>query len=286
MVAGLAYVAPVPVMAQTTLDALENAIKGSKARHDETGKSLISQFGTDLGRAVGSSQSAVEFFEANGGKIPDPPQQLFQHLRQGKDKSERAEITELYRYEASLACLTYCEMLRFAFRSATGQEPVEKNAAWPAWLEKQTLAYAQVRGFFLAGLRVGDAPPLRQYGLGWVFRNKKEGDWNLENVPELYREHVLSRLAAEKSPKTAASWDIFISAMKVRSGNPGRWESVEEPRLLFQKHTALFEMSPNDMDLTRMVEILQNFNQHPDFASMHKKAEECLARLKSSNKGG
>lgn len=286
MVAGIALVAPGHLRSQTTLDALENALKGSKSRHDETGKSLISQFGTDLGRAVGSSQSAVEFFEANGGKVPDPPQQLFQHLRPGKDKSERAEITELYRYEASLACLAYCEMLRFAFRSVTGQEPAEKNPAWPGWLEKQTLGYAQIRGFFLVGLRVGDAPPLRQYGLGGLFRNKKEGDWTLDSVPDLYREYVLNRLAAEKSPKTASSWDTYISAMKVRSGNPGRWESVEEPRLIFQKHTVLFEMSPNDMDLTRMVEILQNFNQHPDFASMHKKAEECLARLKSVKKEG
>lgn|GEM_PF-5360410 len=286
LIAGLVFSLCGNLRAQTTLDAIENALKGSKNLHDETGKSRISQFNADLGRAVGSAQAAVEFFEANGGKVPDPPAQLFQHLRPGKDKSERAEITELYRSEASLDCLAYCELIRFAFRSVTGPEPAEKSPAWFGWLEKQTQGFAQIHGSFLADFKVGDGPPVRQYGLGSVFRNKKEGDWSLNGVPDLYREYILNRLAAEKSPKTSTAWDTYISAMQVRSNSPGRWENVEEPRLRFQKYTALFEMSPNDMDLTRMVDILQNFNQHPDFVSMHKKAEECLARLKSLNKNG
>jgi len=268
--------------AQTTMDALEKALQSTRNQHETTAKNLIQQFQVELDRAVSSPAAALAFYEAGGGVIPPAPNSLFQHLRPDRDKKERSEIAAGYQYDASMAVLAYCEMLRFAFRSATGVEAAQKSTAWPAWLEKQMRQFGSLNGTFLEGNKMGESAQARHFGVGGVFRNKKEAEWRIGGVPDLYREFVMGPLAAEKSPKTAESWDLFVAVMEMRSGNPMRWENVEKPRFLFQKSTALFEMAPNPIALTRMVEILQNYPQHPDFTSMQKKAEECLKILKEA----
>jgi hypothetical protein len=284
LISGSLFLQVAGLSAQTTMEALEKALLNTRNQHETTSKNLIEQFHVELDRAVSSPAAALAFYETGGGSVPPAPNSLFQHLRPDRDKKERSEIAAGYQYDTSMAVLAYCEMLRFAFRSATGVEAAQKSAAWPAWLEKQMRQFGSLNGTFLEGNKMGESAQARHFGVGGVFRNKKEADWRIGAVPDLYREFVMGPLAAQKSPKTAESWDLYMAVMETRSGNPMRWENVEKPRLLFQKSTALFEMAPHAVELTRMVEILQNFPQHPDFASMQKKAEECLKMLKDAPK--
>lgn len=268
--------------AQTTMDALEKALKSTREQHETTAKGLLQQFNQELDRAASSPEAARAFYESVGGVVPGPPDTLFKHLRKDRDKKERDAITDQYQVDTSAALLAYCELMRFAFRSASGAQAVDKNPAWPGWLEKQMRQFGAIQGGFLEGSKMGESAAVRKFSAGSFFRGKKEADWSLGGVPELYRDYVMNALAAQKSPRTVESWDLYIAVMEMRAGNPLRWQNVELPRLLFQKQVALFEMAPNVMALTNMVEILQKHPQHPEFNVMQKKAEDCLQKLKQA----
>ncbi|MDX6765534.1 MAG: hypothetical protein SFU85_01965 [Candidatus Methylacidiphilales bacterium] len=273
--------------AETTLDALELALKKAQQIHDESNKNAEESFSRDITQAVSGSGAAQTFFESCGGKLPAPPDELFAALRKDRDKKEREQISGKFRQDQALTVLDYTELVRFAYLFVSGASNPKKDPAWQAWLESKTKEFADLRSTFLSGSSVQSSPMLRQYGLGGKFRGRKEGEWKLEAIPDLYKEFVVDARMEEKALNPAiAAWDLYLQALEIRTANPGRWGNVEGPRAQFLKFQSLFAINPTQDMLLAMVDILQNHPHHPDFAAMQKKCQEFLAQLKSQRPAG
>ncbi len=270
--------------AQTTVDTLENALRDVKRVREQSEKATQEAFLTRLTGAATSGQAARALMKEVGMDLPDPefPPDLPRTdttLEQRREHQQKVAEAEARVGHIDRCLQAHFQLMRFGYQFATMQAGAVGNPEWESWIKSTASNYGTIRAFDLAGQEIGSSKVIRYFQVKEL-AGKPEAGWSLRQIPQLYREFILTPLREDKNPQLGQAWDQYIAMRSQEMRDADRWRDEEEPWLQFQKQADLFRIAPSDIKLTEIVNLIRRNPQHPRFEQMHGQATELLKVLR------
>jgi hypothetical protein len=301
------------LLGQTPLEALERELKDLGKQHEAGERSRRDEFSRALQAAVVSPAAALRWWEECGGRGMDIPRldltkedSLRRALEAGEARGvampevsgalagdpqarkrvlrNSEQIEGIFRDYAqgnvATAVWRHCQLLQFAAEFSAQKTDPAKNPRWLAWLQDNVAGFQDIYSLPVMDVTLAASPLTRHYDQGESLLDKEMKGWSLYALPAFYSSFVLEPRRTARSPETGRAWEGYITLLSAEVRNREKWTSGKLPWLLFQKQADECRITPGTMPLTRLVEILKEHPEHPQFREMQKIAEELLADLK------
>jgi hypothetical protein len=289
--AGLAFLCPGGfVRAQTSLDALEEALKEAKQQHQDVTSQVSTNFFTQVGAAMASSDAAVALYQQAGGPLPDPVPVVTEHENETEtEREERKAFDQANIARLGEALQLHCGLMHFAALFVVQPDQKGLQDDWVAWLKSAAAIYPQLR---VAAAPVDpnpvephkrkrdrdDKPALTRpppfnpsdlkgkamrdsiIGKFLAFPNwadKEQGGWSVQDLPRLYRANVLEPLRASPTAATLTAWDAYIALANADEPDDVRWNQVDYPPLQFDRACDDYSVTPSTEKLEGLVDLIK-----------------------------
>ena len=312
----------VPLMAQSSLDVLEQDLNQVKQEHQQAASQVLTGFISQLDAADQSPDAAVGLYQQAGGSMPTlTPVRSANAYETPDEKAARLEQDQTNLSNLGYVLQMHCGLMRFAGLFIVHPEQKGLHDDWIAWLKNAAQIYPMLkpaedtkagpnpqRGLGMRGARSGAG---RAAGGGTNYRDvpvrdsvistylgfhgwgdKEQGQWKIVDLPKLYRTNILDPLRLTPSADTLAAWDVYIAMKNVDQVDRDKWEEVDYPALEFERGSDDFAMAHNTEKIATLVALLKANSTHPQvddwIARVHQmvqdlRAQKAAAQTPSNN---
>jgi hypothetical protein len=260
--------------AQDTVDALEKDLQQIKQDHQEASAETLSNFMSQLQTASQSPDAALDLYEKAGGQVPDgtPVKSEYAH-ETPHEKEEREAQDAIMMANLAIVAQLHCGLMRYAALFVTSPDQKGLHDDWIAWLKSAPQIYLQLKDDGLKPTRelrkraVKDS--VISSALGFTsWGDKDQGNWNVNRLPELYHDEVLTPLRTTPTADTLAAWDVYISLMAASQPDQDKWNQVEAPSFQFDRGCDDYAVTPTMDKLQALHDIIKANPTHPKFDDM------------------
>ena len=287
---GLAFLLPGHLLrAQSSLDALEEALKEAKQQRQDATTQVLTNFFTQVDAAMASPEAAIALYQQAGGTLPDPTPVVTEHEneteteREARQALDQANLTRL-----GAVLQLHCGMMHYAALFVVRPDQKGLQDDWAAWLKTAAATYPQLnlpapppeekpdpqkkKKNRDGGAKATTRPPpfnpsdLKEKAmrdsiiskfLAFPWADKEQGGWSVQGLPELYRTNVLTPLRTSPTPATLAAWDTYIALANSDEHDDLKWNQVDFPPLQFDRACDDYAVTPSTEKLEVLVDLIK-----------------------------
>jgi hypothetical protein len=303
------------VLAQSSLDTLEDELKEAQQHHDEVTSQTLDNFFSQVDAAMASPDAAVALYQQAGGTMPPPSPVVTTHTDETvTEKDARLALDQANVTRLGLALQLHCGMLHFGALFVVKPNQKGLQDAWTAWLKTAAAAYPQVN----ATANATDQNPTPHHHKGWngsyapsapyspgdikgkalhdsiiskflgfnVWGEKEQGNWTIQQLPKLYRSNVLDPSRTPPTADTLANWDAYIGMVNADVTDDDQWNQVVYPPLQFERACDDYTIAPDTEKLEGLINLIKANPTYPDVTNWSKRVKGFLDSYRASHGGG
>jgi len=246
------------LLAQNSIQTLEDDLNQAKAQHDQASSALLTSFLSTLDSAALSGSLALDLYQKAGGALPDlSPVQKHYEYETPTEKAAREALDAQNMSTVAVVVQVHCGLMKNAARIMLQPKEQDVHDQWIAWLKTTAALYPQLTGKrALKEVAMRDSLISNYLGFhGWG--NSEEGSWSVQDLPRLYHDLVLQPLRNPPGPGTLDAWDTYTAMLRADDPDPNHWSQVTEPPLDFDRTADDFAIEPTLDKLQQLDQIIK-----------------------------
>jgi hypothetical protein len=281
------------VMAQNSLDALQQELNDAKQQHQDVTAQVQTNFFSQVDAAMGSPDAAVALYQQAGGTLPDPSPVITEHEHEtATEKEARLAIDQANLARLGAVLQLHCGLMHYAALFVVKPDQKGLQDDWVAWLTSAAQIYPQLSVSALnSDQNPEPEPPKKKKDaedgaphpfnpedmkgeamrdsliskfLGFnSWADKDQGGWSIRDLPRLFRTNVLEPLRASPTTATLAAWDAYIAMANADEQDNDKWNQVVNPPLQFDRACDDYAVTPSTEKLETLVALIKANPTYP-----------------------
>ena len=302
------------VLAQSTLDALDEELKEVQQQHDDATAQSLSSFFSQIDPAMTSPDAAVSLWQQAGGGMPAPTPVTTEYETESASEREQREAKDKQSAEILGEMLqVHCGLLHYGAIFVVDSKRQGLAADFNSWLERAARAYPQISAAAAPPLPADSnddnagkhhkhtvASPTSDTGTATVppvhlsdvikqplhdsliskflgFKSWKDSDqagWSVRKIPALFKANILDPSRTTPTQATLNNWDVYIAMEQADEPDPDKWTSTDYPAFQFERAFDDYAITPGTEKLEALVQLIHANPTHPN-------ADDWLTRTKA-----
>ena len=308
------------VIAQSSLDALDQELKEAQQQHDDATAQNLSNFFSQVDQAMTGTDAAVALWQQAGGSMPTPTPVSTQYSSETASERDARAAKDKANVDAMGNVLQFhCAMLHYAAIFVTDPNRKGLQDDFNAWLQKAAQVYPQLvppatsdagtapggehhHHHDGGGDAGGGAPPppfnfsdikgktmkdsLISKFLGFkAWKDKEQGGWSVKQIPALYKSNILDPSRATPTATTLANWDVYIAMMQADEPDSDKWTSTDYPPLQFERAYDECTVTPGTEKIEVLVQLIHANPTDPNSPDWLKRTKDLIDTYRASHGG-
>jgi hypothetical protein len=255
---GAGLLAATRLMAQSSIQTLEDDLNEAKTQHDQANSSMLTSFFGTLDSAAQSGSVAIDLYQKAGGALPDlSPVQKHYEYETPTERAAREAVDAQNMATVAVVVQVHCGLMKNAAMLVVQPTAADVRDQWIAWLKTTASIYPQLAGKrALKQVTMRDSLIAGYLGFhGWG--NSEQGGWAIKDLPKLYHDLVLQPMRNPPGPGTLEAWDTYMAMLQADEPDPNHWSQVVEPPLDFDRASDDFAIEPTMDKLQQIDQIIK-----------------------------